>query len=398
MPAARLTIASGAADALARAGAEGRLPPALIGFDGFVDRMVRMVATRRSMESGDFEPIATITQFADRCRHAANRSTNIEQVLIEERFGGNGPLMASALARLGVPVTFIGAIGLEGSPGAIHPIFEPFAKLCRLAVPVCPPSWTFCMEFEDGKIMLNDTAAVQGVTWEAIVGAVGIDALRATAEPARLLGVVNWSLLGGVPGIWRGLLRDVLPGLAAAPRTLMIDLSDPAKRTDVDIGAALADLRALAEAGLDVVLGLNLAEAARIASLGEPGPALDGRPGPGAIRDAAARIRDFAGLSTVIVHPRHGAAAAEAGSAPAWFDGPFTRTPRLSTGAGDHFNAGFSLGRALGLPVDQCLASGCALSGYYVRHARGPALADLCDFLRHLPEPEPPAPAPGPGA
>jgi hypothetical protein len=102
---------------------------------------------------------------------------------------------------------------------------------------------------------------------------------------------------------------------------------------------------------------------------------------------AAAAIRARMGIDCVMVHPRNGAAAAdEAGSA--WFDGPFTLSPRLSTGAGDHVNAAFALARCLGMRQEECLAVACAESGAYVRDALSPDLGRLCGFLRELPEPE----------
>lgn len=374
---ARADIARAAADALAGAS----FPAALVGFDGFVDSIVHMVATRHGMGPSGYTRLATIPEFAARCAAAAGRSTNIEQVLIEDRFGGNGPLMAGALGRLGVPTTFIGAVAGEGG---VHPVFRPFAARCREVIAVAPPSHTLCMEFDDGKIMLNNTAAVQAVTWPALVAGVGLERLTSIVAGARLIGIVNWSLMGGVPGIWRALRAEVWPRCPRAERRVFIDLSDPAKRSDGDIADALNELRGLEEApGVAVTLGLNLAEAERVARVvGGAAP----RPGP-ALADTAADLRRRLCLDAVVIHPREGAAGATGAGEGAWFDGPFTPTPRLSTGAGDHFNAGVALGQILGLPLDQCLAAGCAVSGAYVRDALSPDRPRLVEFLRTLPPP-----------
>lgn len=354
--------------------------PALVGFDGFIDRIVRMVGTRRSMAMEDFDPIRTIPEFARRCAEAAGRSTNIEQVLVAERFGGNGPLMAGSLARLGMPTAFVGAVGDGG--GGIHPVFRGFAARCARVVPIGPPSWTLCMEFEDGKVMLNDTREVQGVTWERVVGAVGMEALVALVEGAGLLGVVNWSLLGGVPGIWRGLAREVMPRVSRRRRVLFVDLSDPAKRTEADVSGAMGQLGELEASGLEVVLGLNLAEAQRVAGAVGVGGRV-----PGDVVALAERIRARVGVSVVVVHPREGAAGAGAVSG-AWFDGPFTRTPTISTGAGDHFNAGFAFAHAHGLTLEESLATGCAVSGWYVRRGESPTREEAAGFLGSMPGPE----------
>ena len=51
-------------------------------------------------------------------------------------------------------------------------------------------------------------------------------------------------------------------------------------------------------------------------------------------------------------------------------EGPFTPKPQITTGAGDHFNYGFCLGKLLGLPTEKCLLTGVATSGFYVRSAQ----------------------------
>jgi len=381
----REQIANAAADALASA----ILPPALAGFDGFVDSIVHMVDRRDDMSRNGYQRLTTIAAFAQRCAAAAGRSTNIEQVLLQDRFGGNGPLFAGALARLGVPTTFIGAIADPNNASSIHPVFREFASWCARAVPIAPPSVTLCAEFDDGKLMFNETSAVQMVTWDRLVSVVGLEVLIAHVRASSLFCMNNWSLLGGVPGIWKGLIRDVIPK-AGGTRRIYIDLSDPAKRTNADIASAMDLLGELAATkGTSLTLGLNLAEAERV------GKAVCVSPPPLLLPDTfadelpgfASRLREVLHVDTVVIHPREGAAAASSGHA-AWFDGPSTTTPRLSTGAGDHFNAGFALAQTLSLPLEQCLAVGTSTSGVYVRDAASPTRERLVSFLRALPEPE----------
>jgi sugar/nucleoside kinase (ribokinase family) len=368
------------------------LAPALVGFDGFIDSIVHMVDRRTQMTPGGYERLRTIEAFAARCAAAAGKSTNIERVLIESRFGGNGPLMAGALASLGAPTTFIGAI--EGAePGSVHPVFVPFASRCERVVPIAPPSETLCLEFDDGKLMFNDTANVQAVTWDAVMQRVGMQRLVEMVESARLLGIVNWSLLGGVEGLWTGLRDRVLPRVSRTRRRLFVDLSDPAKRTDDDLRRGLSTLASLdGVGGLDVTLGLNLAEAQRVAAT--LGVSASHKPPGGeaiqalALIESAEAIRAALAIDAVVIHPREGAAGATSGGDRAFIDGPLTRTPKLSTGAGDHFNGGCALGQMLGLPLHLSLAFGVGVSGAYVRDAQSPSRARLAEFLDALPAPE----------
>jgi len=412
-------VAHAAADALAKIAEPGA---ALVGFDGFIDSILHMVDVRTDMSPTGYKRLTTISAFAARCAAAAGRSTNIEQVLMEDRFGGNGPLMAGALGRLGMDVTYIGAVagigavavagggggggggsgGVEGK-GEVHPVFAPFARRCNAVWAVAPPSRTDCLEFEDGKLMFNNTANIQDVTWDRLVERVGLDTITAMVEHSTLLGIVNWSLQGGIPGIWLGLMRDVFPQLREVgtgggadaggdagkrSKRVFIDLSDPAKRTDGDIADALELLTRLEKTGaVRVTLGLNLSEATRIAAVAGVdafGKHTNITMGDGLVL-AAKAIRERLQLDCVVVHPREGAAAADAAGHAAWFEGPFTAHPKLSTGAGDHFNGGFAFAQVNGLPLEGCLAAACATSGAYVRNAESPTRERLISFLRNLP-------------
>lgn len=386
----RAAIARRAADALELAAAAS-LPPALVGFDGFIDAISRVVDRRRGMSAEDFQPIRTIPQFAARIAAAAGRSTNIEVVVDEERFGGNGPLMAGALGRLGAPVTYIGAVGREDNPRILHPLFTEFASRCRRVIPIAPPAHTDALEFDDGKIMLGKPANAQAVTWGALQSQVGLDELTRIVDASSLLGIVNWTQLGGTEDIWLRLIDDVFPRLtnrSGRPR-VFIDLADPAKRSVDDLRRAMGVLEKM-NMVLPVMLGLNLTEAERVAGALDcvqqgagPSAAAD----PAAVLATARAIRASIGLDCVVIHPLQGAAAATQTES-SWFDGPFCARPCLSTGAGDHFNAGFALARTLNLPLPECLAAGCAVSGAYVRDGASPDMGRLTGFLRALPEPE----------
>lgn len=376
---------------------------ALVGFDGFVDHILDPVRQRRSMATDDYQPIATITEFAQRIQAAAGVSTNIELVRRESRFGGNGPLLASGLIGLGMPTTFVGCIGHPDAPTAppsavapaTHPLFDDFARRCHRAIPLGPPGHTDALEFADGKVMFNQTASVQQATWNAVLDAVGLDPLRSLVRQSTLIGMVNWSLCGGVESIWEGLIRDILPVVVAqgtgSSRRAFIDLSDPAKRTDEDVRRAMR-LLARMNAFLPVTLGLNLSEARRIARVLDVEHHQPDTTAPADIAETAlllaGGIRAAIGVDGVVIHPREGAAGATADGQAQWFTGPVVRSPRLSTGAGDHFNAGFAIAQAASLPLAQCLATGTATSGCYVRDGASPSLARVVDMLQELPEPE----------
>jgi sugar/nucleoside kinase (ribokinase family) len=182
--------------------------------------------------------------------------------------------------------------------------------------------------------------------------------------------------------IWAHLATDIFPQTVGR-RQMYIDLADPEKRTAHDIAEALELLRRFG-AWVDVTLGLNLKEAREIARVLGIGHDSEGAEG---LERLAAAIRSQAGLACVVIHPRGGASAATAQET-ASFAGPFVAQPKISTGAGDHFNAGFALGQLLSLSLAESLCAGVATSGYYVRTAHSPTLVELADFVAALPPPE----------
>lgn len=387
----RTSLAQRAADALESICPETTLTlRSLVGFDGFVDSIIHVVDQRHSMKQDDYKRIRTIPEFAARCGAAANRSANIELVVTDTRYGGNGPLLSSAMGALGAPVTFIGAVSTEDDWNKVDPIYQPFVDKCDSVIPLCPPGRTDALEFEDGKIMLGKPESVQRVTWDRIKEVVGLEKLIETINEVRLISVVNWTLVGGVEGIWEGLCSDVFPKLTNdRERRIFIDLSDPAKRTDEDIVRAMDKISALQQF-MPVTLGLNLAESGRVGRVigVEAFDDDHNRTLSEMVPEAAELIRAKLELDCVVIHQHTGAGGANAEGESYWFTGPYTRRPRISTGAGDHFGGGFSFAQIAGLGLGESLAAACGVAGAYVRDAASPSRKRLIEFLRDLPVPE----------
>jgi hypothetical protein len=296
----------------------------------------------------------------------------------QRKLGGNGPLMANALASAGMGVTYVGALGYPN----VHPVFEEFARRVNV-VSIAEPAHTDALEFEDGKLMLGKLTPLGEVTWDNILARLGREPLKRLMAQAQLIAMVNWTMLPHMSRIWAQMLDDVIPNAERHTRKLFIDLTDPEKRTHGDILDALRLLTRFQDQ-VDVILGLNLKESTEIADvLGLPGR----RDPEEAMEENAAAIRAELNLACVVIHPRRGAAAATEMET-AGFAGPFVRQPKISTGAGDHFNAGFCLGRVLGLSLPESLCAGVGLSGYYVRTGDSPTAQQLADFIAQLPPPQ----------
>src|SRR5580692_7187922 len=95
---------------------------ALVGLDGFVDEIIAVVDKRLNNEV--FERVKKIDDLARKIDAASGQSSNYELVVKQMKLGGNGPIMANAMASVGLPVTYIGNLGYPN----LHPVFESFAE------------------------------------------------------------------------------------------------------------------------------------------------------------------------------------------------------------------------------------------------------------------------------
>ena len=358
---------------LAGAANAGRMS-AFVGLDGFVDEILHVVDKRDSAVS--FQRLATISQLAGRVAAAAGKSTNIETVNLVTKLGGNGPIMANALASFGLKVTYLGNLGWPN----LHPVFADFAKHADVHS-IAEPGHTDALEFDDGKVMIGKISSLNDVNWANIQSRYGRDKFAAQLTGADLVGFVNWTMLTYMGQIWEATLKEVCPAIKGKRRVMFFDLADPEKRKPDDIRQAL---KTIAEFGkfFDVILGLNEKEGYEIGEV----LGLDTHDhSPDGLGRLAVEINRRVPVGTLVIHPVSYALAVSQGVV-SLVEGPFTPKPVITTGAGDHFNSGFCLGKLLGLDNAQSVLTGVTTSGHYVRTAQSPAIPDLAKMLRAWPK------------
>jgi sugar/nucleoside kinase (ribokinase family) len=159
-------------------------------------------------------------------------------------------------------------------------------------------------------------------------------------------------------------------------RILFFDLADPEKRTRLDILRAL-DLIAQFERHFHVILGLNEKEAHEIGEVFGLQPKTAGRASLG---EFGLRVAAKVKVSTLVIHPVTFALAISEDKLDL-VDGPYVAKPLITTGAGDHFNSGFCLGKLLGLGNAMSLLTGVTTSGYYVRSGQSPSIAQVAHMM-----------------
>jgi hypothetical protein len=206
-----------------------------------------------------------------------------------------------------------------------------------------------------------------------------LDELSELVSQAGLIAFLDWGIIFSMTEIMYEFLHQIGDHLPGPRKPIFIDTADPTKRSEADIRRFVEILPRLADK-FEVYLGFNLRESAFI------GRAVGLTEFPDAPQDVltySEHLRKRLGIDALVIHWSRHAVGNDADSA-VRVEAPFTDNPRISTGADDHFNAGFFLGCLLGGDLESNVQLGVATSGYYGREAKSPTLAELVGFVETL--------------
>ena len=341
-----------------------------VGFDGFIDEIIHIVDIR--YDSDSYKRIPTIQAYADRIARGSGMSTNIEMVSQQVKMGGNGPILANSLLNYSVEVSYMGAVGYP----ELDPTFHALSR-CNEIICLSPPASTDALEFNDGKIIASQLTPLNEVSWENISRHCALPKLIELFKACDYYVFSNWSMIVGMNHIWKEFLNTIVPEINPMIKSVFFDLADPEKRTAEDLQTALTHIINFTKAGFRVTLSMNLKEACEICeALGKMIPDYQAAD----TREILDYLSDRLGLFCTVIHLvdraccQHNSSYYEA-------PGPYCKEPKLTTGAGDNFNAGFLYGLLNNFSFTHCLYMGCATSGFYVRCAKSPDISELIDFL-----------------
>ena len=176
----------------------------------------------------------TIADFGARISAKAGQSSNYELVTKIEKLGGNGPIMANAMAAGGVAVSYVGALGYP----KLHPVFDDFANVAEV-FSVAEPGYTDALEFSDGKLMLGKHDSIRNLDWDAFREGIGADVFAQIVKRAKLIGMTNWTMLPKIESVYEAIDQLLASGDAGDRKLIFVDLADPAKRNPDDIRGVL---------------------------------------------------------------------------------------------------------------------------------------------------------------
>jgi hypothetical protein len=345
----------------------GSLGTALIGFDGYIDRVVRL--KKNQMDPPDF--FEYIGDFARHIQEQPGSSQDIAIKRISEKIGGNGPLMAESLAVKNIAVSCIGAFGYPE-------INSGFDELAQKAVlfSVEQNAFTLALEFNDAKIMLAETEMLDRINWKRLVSVFGEEKLFSLIHEADIVGFTNWSGLSKSNDILEGILGILSGPFKDKKRLCFFDLADPSGKSAEQFRDFFRLMERLSS-WFDIILGLNRKETVfvynnffncRAGSFDET---------------MAIKLAEAMALKEVVIHGAGLAAVADKKNYRA-IRGMTIQPPVILTGAGDNFNAGYCLGKLCGLDITSCLYLADISASLYVKQGFSANIDAIIMYIEHF--------------
>lgn len=344
-----------------------------VGFDGFVDKIMKAVREKHIDKDLYF---SSMRDFASRISSASGKSGQFELVLQRTKLGGNAPILANTLGKLGVGSYCAGTMGLPQR----HPVFTSMNERCEV-ISLENPGDSTAIEFEDGKIILSELSTFNKYDWRFIRNSSEVDKIRKAINESAIIAFVDWVNLPYASQIWEGILDDIIKPSGRHDFQFLFDLCDPSKKTTNQIDEILDIMSDFSFYG-KVTLGLNENEALKIwcairgVDYDEPSERSKVAP----VRQAGSELYKALNIDRLLIHPIdrtivfHQKGAIE-------LPGRVVKDPKVLTGGGDNLNAGYCLGLILDLSIEQCMLLGMAVSGSYVEAGTSPDLASTIAYI-----------------
>jgi len=314
---------------------------AAVGFDGYVDRIVRIVSDSSASSKTFFKDIP---RFASAVESMAGKSGDLEFVTEMYRPGGCAPILAGALAGLGADVTLIGTIS--------HDVFKSLHPRVR-QVSYGDPSDSLDFEFDDGKIMLADIAQIHDAVMSIQTDRALMDALKGAYATADICILTNWSCIPEMYTLWEIAISEIRK--RGDRPVVYMDLADFSKRSSEDVHKLVDLINTVS--GLESYLGVNEKEAFLLTK--KMGATAE------SVQEASEFVREAVGCD-VVTHGI-GYCVYTGKSGQLTVEGKIAEHPIVSTGAGDNFNAAWCYATMSGFPKQRAMEFANQFSYDFVR-------------------------------
>lgn len=343
----------------------GAKKSAFVGLDGFIDKIQHPVQFQREDKNVYF---STLSAFGKKISSAANQSAQIELFTQQVKLGGNAPIMANAMASLHISNICLGTFGQP----EIHPVFKAVHEKSQL-ISVGSAAETNALEFDDGKLILSELSALNTLDWEVVKQKINLQEVRRKVQEADLVALVDWCNLQHATNIWEGILNDLVKTTDRSNFQFFFDLADPSKKGKDDIQAVLSLIESFTAYG-HVSLGLNENETHTLFAM------LDGKPVNKSLTAKGRHVFNQLKIDRLVVHPIDRCFVFETEKKHE-LKGKLVSKPKVTTGGGDNFNAGFTFGLVHNCTTEHAMILAMATSGFYVANGKSP---DINELIEHL--------------
>lgn len=339
----------------------------LLGFDGFVDRILRPMRTKTRKSAVPFE---TMLEFSDWIKLKSGKSCSIDLELVQEKLGGNMPIVANALSNLGCNTTCIGALGFPD----IHPVFKKMSEKCHL-ISVSNPGYCEALEFKDGKIMLATNYDIDFLDYHKMLSIVGEANLIKYFECCDAFVFLNWGELLYSNDLLESIIKNILPKCCFNKKKIMVvDFSDFSRRECSEVVCMVQLLNQYA-AYFDITISVNQNE---LDLLLEKLAIEQTESGDD---DAILKLAGMFRCSNFVIHLLECTRFVHNHSVQT-IEKHVIKDPKIITGGGDNFNTGLLFGLLLGYKIEDAIQIAGALSCLYVRDAENIDLNKLNHFMK----------------
>lgn len=344
---------------------------AFIGFDGFIDKVVKPVKTKSNYSTTFYD---TIDEFIAKIEQSKGSSGQIELKPVRVKIGGNAPIFANALGRLGVRSCCIGACGYP----VLDDLFESVNRNCEL-ITVLNPGVSQALEFKGSKLILSELDIFDNYNWSYIKTHSDLDKIRMAVSSAGICAFLDWANLPHSSDIWYGVLNDIIRATGRKDYLFLFDLCDPWKKTKQEINELLELISSFSSYG-KVTLGVNENETLRVWSAITDKLDNGTTPYRPDVVEAAQFLYKFMNIEWLLVHTIDQCLLIHK-KGKVQMEGHLVTQPKVLTGAGDNLNAGFTLALLTGMTQEQCVLLGMAASGAYIANGFSPSIPDLIAFI-----------------
>jgi len=339
----------------------------LLGCDGFVDEVYRIVSVRRSLS--DFTAMDDMKEFGELVASRSGGGLGLEIVPKRRCSGGFTPNTGRVLAFLGLRPTLVGLYGRE----KIDAAFDEFKDNCNL-VSLGDSAVTLVFEFSNGKVLLSDLKSVANYTWKDFVGAFSERELTEMFTGVDIVGLGYWSLTPDFDNFLKGMVsryREIAP-----PRRMFFDFADIKKKSKESLFESLALIREFNKS-IPMTMSLNEHEGADLLSKF----GLSCREEPGSMISALTTVRKEIGIDELVIHTPHFAVGSTAAEGEGVATQDFQTNVIRTAGAGDSFNGGYLAASLGNLGLEDRLMIANAATSFFVSHATAPTKTEFIEQL-----------------